>query len=160
MIIGLKLRLFIYPLNVGKLSLLVVFTMIIFTINVQKMAKDLSFTWSWSQFTLLREINAIFKNSRLIKRLFARRYLSGALNSATLISRVEIRQQGWNYKEPLDFFAWPPSYIHVRKKPRKKFDFRKRLTNWFCWLNKFCFFVSVVMISFIFNCYPLFRVLK
>ena len=157
MIIGLKLRLFIYPLNVGKLSLLVVFIMIIFTINVQKMAKDLSFTWSWSQFTLLREINAIFKNSRLIKRLFARR---GALISATLISRVEIRQQRWNYKEPLDFFAWPPSFIHVRKEPRKSFDFRKRLTNWFCWLNKFCFFVSVVMISFIFNCYPLFRVFK
>ena len=84
MIIGLKLRLFIYPLNVGKLSLLVVFTMIIFTINMQKMAKELSFTWSWSQFTLLREINAIFKNSRLIKRLFARRYLSGALISVTL----------------------------------------------------------------------------
>ena len=44
MIIGLKLRLFIYPLNVGELSLLVVFTMIIFTINVQKMVKELSFT--------------------------------------------------------------------------------------------------------------------
>ena len=104
MIIGLKLRSFISPLNVGKVSLLVVFTMIIITTIVQKMAKILVLLEAGRSLpyygklklmklslrqTPLRPASSV----RLIESQIKGVKKGRALISATLISRVAIRQQ-------------------------------------------------------------------
>ena len=74
-------------------------------------------------------------------------------------SRVEICQEQWNCEEHLkwpDFFAWLPYYVSG-KYHEQSFPLKFCLPL-FLLLNKFCFFVKVALISFIFNCYHLFCV--
>ena len=47
------------------------------------------------------------------------------------------------------------SLIHLGKVPWTKFPFRLCLTLFLSSLHKYCFFVSVTLVSFILKCYPL-----
>ena len=79
------------------------------------------------------------------------------LNWSTILSSDSIHSVKWYPYTDTHFFAWPPSYVkgkhHEKKVLISDYEF-----NFVFVVSSFIFFISVLLISFILKCYPLFRV--